>query len=141
MQGATPGQKMVFKLDNAAGALVDLSQYSPKGAMSRTQEMYVTDTADGSGSKSVIPGLKGGQTFQIDFLYHEDLDDILGAVFDLTTGASQSYEWGPEGSTAGKPKYTGECFLVSYNHENSVGSVATMNATFQQSGAQSRTAW
>lgn len=139
MNGAVAGHKLVFKLDNAAGSLTDLSQYIPKGGLGVSQETYDTTTCDGSASRGFMLGLKGGDEFTMEFLYHNTLEGILSAIYALTTGVSQTYEYGPEGSTATFPKYTGECFLKSYNLENAVGGPATMNATFQMTGAQSRT--
>ena len=141
MQGAVAGHKFVFKLDNAAGTLVDLSQYSPKGSLGISQETYDTTTADGSASRGSMLGLKGGDEFTIDFLYHQDLETILAAIYALNTGASQTYEYGPDTNTTGKPKYTGECFLMRYQLDNAVGGPATMNATFKMTGTQTRTTW
>jgi hypothetical protein len=141
MQGAVPGHKYVFKLDNAAGVLVDLSQYTPKGALGISQEVYDVTTADGSASRGSMLGLKGGDEFTIEFLYHDDLEAILAAVYALTTGASQTYEYGPNTSAAGKPRYTGECFLMRYQLDNAVGGPATMNATFKMTGTQTRNTW
>lgn len=135
MLGAVVG-KMTFKLDNAAGSLVDLSQYSPKGSISKTRDQLNSDTFDGSISHSFTPGLRDGSEFTIDFLYHATAFAHLKAVDELTTGASQTYEYGPEGSTAGFPKLTGECFLKSFNLDSAVGNIVTMNATFVQTGAQ-----
>lgn len=135
MLGAVVG-KMCFKLDNAAGTLVDLSQYSPKGSISKGRDMLNSDTFDGSVSHSTTPGLRDGQEFTIDFLYHTTAFAHLKAVDELTTGVSQTYEYGPEGSTAGLPKLTGECFMKSFNLDSSVANIVTMNATFQQTGAQ-----
>jgi hypothetical protein len=141
MNNAVAGHKMVFKLDNAAGTLVDLSQYSPKGSLGVSQETYDTTTCDGSASRGFMLGLKGGDEFTIDFLYHNTLETHLQAVYALTTGVSQTYEYGPEGLTGGTPKYTGECYLMRYQLDNAVGGPATMNATFKMTGAQSRTTW
>ena len=141
MEGAVAGHKYVFKLDNAAGALQNLSQYSPKGAIGISQETYDTTTADGSASRGSMLGLKGGDEFTIEFLYHATLEAHLSAVYALTTGVSQTYEYGPDTETAGKPKYTGECFLMRYQLDNAVGGPATMNATFKMTGAQTRGVW
>lgn len=141
MQGGTPGHRFVFKLDNAAGVLTSLNEYSPKGGLGISQETYPTDTADGSASHSSMLGLKGGDEFTIEFLYHATLEAILAAIYALNTGASQTYEYGPEGSTAAMPKYTGECYLMRYQLDTAVGGPATMNATFKMTGAQTRTVW
>lgn len=136
MLGAVVG-KMTFKLDNAAGTLVDLSQYSPKGSIGKTRDQLNSDTFDGSVSHSFTPGLRDGNEFTIDFLYHATAFAHLKGVDELTTGVSQTYEYGPEGSTTGNPKLTGECFMKSFNFDASAGAIVTMNAVFVQTGAQS----
>ena len=135
MLGAVVG-KMAFKLDDSAGALQDLSTYSPKGSISKGRDMLNSDTFDGSVSHSTTPGLRDGQEFTIDFLYHATAFAHLKGVDELTTGVSQTYEYGPEGSGSGKPKLTGECFLKSFNLDSSVAAIVTMNAVFVQTGAQ-----
>lgn len=135
MQGAVVG-KMAFKLDDAAGVLQDLSQYSPKGSIGKTRDQLNSDTFDGSISHSFTPGLRDGNEFTIDFLYHATAFAHLKAVDELTTGASQTYEYGPEGSASTKPKLTGECYLKSFNLDSSVANIVTMNAVFVQTGTQ-----
>lgn len=136
MQGAVSGRRYAFILDNAAGVPTPLNQYSPKGGISLSQETYDTTTADGSDSKSSMLGLRDGQEFTIEFLYHIDLWTMLTAIRALTTGDPQTYQFGPEGSTAGKPRVTGECFLKSFAVDSPTGEKTTMNATFIQTGAQ-----
>jgi len=134
MQGGVVG-KAVFKLDNAAGTLVDLSQWAIKVPAPKTRDMLNSDTLDGSASHSTTPGLRDGQEFTVDFLYHPTPWAQLVAV-DALDNTSLTYESSPEGTTAGKPKLSGECFLKSFNTDSNVGSITTMNATFVQSGAQ-----
>ncbi len=136
MQGAVSGRRYAFLLDNAAGALVALNSYSPKGGINLSQDTYDTTTADGSDSKSSMLGLRDGNEFTIEFLYHIDVWTHLTAIRALTTGVSQTYQFGPEGSTTGKPRVTGECFLKSFALDSPVGEKTTMNATFIQTGAQ-----
>ena len=49
--------------------------------------------------------------------------------------ASVSFQYGPEGTTSGNRKYTGECFLVSYKESTPVGGLNTFTASFQITGA------
>lgn len=143
MQGAVSGNKLVFKLDNAAGTLVDLSQYITRCSIPVVQDTHDTNTADGSSHKTSMLGLKGGAEFTVDFLFHDDLFTHIAAVYNLSTGASQSYEYGPNTSTAGKAKFSGECFLKTWSPDSpgGTGAPTTMTATFQQHGTQTIGTW
>ena len=55
--------------------------------------------------------------------------------------ATLSFEYGPEGSTAGDAKYTGECIMTSYEKSGAVGDVVTYSAEFQVTGAVTRGTW
>ncbi len=134
MQGGVVG-KAVFKLDNDSNVLVDLSAWAVKVPAPKTRDMLNSDTFDGSSSHSTTPGLRDGQEFTVDFLYHPTPFAQLKAV-DLLDNTSLTYEAGPEGSASGKPKLSGECYLKSFNTDSGVGNIVTMSATFIQTGAQ-----
>lgn len=143
MQGAVAGNKLVFKLDNSVGALVDLSSYITRCSIPIVQDTHDVTTADGSASKSSMLGLKGGAEFTVEFLFHDDLFTHLAAVYNLTTNVTQSYEYGPNTSTSGKAKFSGECYLKAWNPDSpgSTGAPTTMTATFIQSGTQTVGTW
>lgn len=134
MQGGVVG-KAIFKLDNASNVLVDLSQWAIKVPGPKTRDMLNSDTLDGSSSHSTTPGLRDGQEFTVDFLYHPTPWAQLAAV-DALDNTSLTYESGPEGGATGKPKLAGECYLKSFNTDSGVGNIVTMSATFIQTGAQ-----
>ena len=48
---------------------------------------------------------------------------------------SVSFEYGPEGDTSTFAKYTGECFLTSYEKSGGLGDVVKFSAEFQVTGA------
>lgn len=135
MQGGVVG-KAKFFLDNDSGVLTDLSAWAVKVPAPKTRDMLNSDTFDGSSSHSTTPGLRDGQEFTVDFLYHATPFAHLKAV-DALDNTSLTYESAPEGNASGKPKLTGECYLKSFNTDSGVGNIVTMSATFVQTGAQS----
>jgi len=134
MNGAIVG-KAKFKLHNASAVLTDLSDWLVKISAPNARDMLNSDTFDGSGSHGFTPGLRGGQEFTAEFLWHTTPFAVLSGV-DALDNTSLLYETSPEGTASGKPKLSGQCYLKAFNPDASVGAIATMTATFQQTGAQ-----
>lgn len=128
----TANRKPAFLLDDASGGLVDLSQWVIHVSIPKGHDTLPTDTFDGSISHSATPGLRGGNEFTVDFLYHPTPFSHLVAI-DLLDNTTLTYESGPKGSASGKPKLTGECCLVAFNLPEN----GTITATFIQTGTQS----
>ena len=61
---------------------------------------------------------------------------INGAIAALQNGtqASLSFEYGPEGTTSGRKKYSGECIITSYEVSSPVGDVVTFSLEAQNTG-------
>jgi hypothetical protein len=97
------------------------------------------DTAEtstfGSSAKSYVVGLTDS-TLSISGNFDATVDAHLAGV--LGQAASLSFEYGPEGSTAGQVKYTGECILTSYEKSGAIGDVVSYSAEFQVTGAITR---
>ena len=51
-----------------------------------------------------------------------------------TATATASFEYGPEGSTTGKVKFTGECWLTELSIDASVSDRVPIAASFQVDG-------
>lgn len=134
MQGGVVG-KGKFKLDNASNVLVDLSEWATNVPAPKQRDMLNSDTLDGSASHSTTPGLRDGQEFTVEFLYHETPLNHLKAV-DALDNTTLTYESSPDGTASGKPKLSGECYLKTFNVNAPVGNITTMTATFIQTGAQ-----
>ena len=121
------------QLDNAAGALQNLSSYIDSEDLSRQAETAETTTF-GDDSKTYIPGLKDG-TFSLS----GNWDPTLDAHMDGILGVTGTFEIGPQGSTAGNVKYTGEAICTDYSDSAPVGDKATWTAEFQITGDVTRT--
>lgn len=138
--GFSSGKSGVFKLDNSGGTLVDLSSYIDNVDFPRDAALLETTTL-GATSKTYIPGFKNAT---IAIKGHWDsgataIDAHMSAI--LGQAATVSFEYGPEGSTVGMVKYTGESIVTKFNVTTPVGGVVDWSADLQVSGAVTRTTW
>lgn len=135
------GKGAVFKLDNAAGTLQILTAYIDTIDFSNS-----VDTADsttmGAEAKTYLSG-QSDATLSISGKYDSTAstgpDVVLQGLIGLET--TSTFEYGPEGSTAAKVKYSGECFLTSYVVSAPVGDVVTFSADFQCTGVMTKGVW
>ena len=128
------GKSTVFKVDNNAGSLTDISNTLTDVSFPQSVDTAET-SAFGSSAKSYVVGLTDS-TLSISGNFDATVDAHLAAV--LGQAASLSFEYGPEGSTAGFVKYTGEALLTSYEKSGAIGDVVTYSAEFQVTGAITR---
>jgi hypothetical protein len=128
------GKSTVFKVDNAGGSLTDISNTLTDVGFPQTVDTAETSTF-GSSAKSYVVGLSDS-SLSVSGNFDATVDAHLAGV--LGQAASLSFEYGPEGSTAGYVKYTGECILTSYEKSGAIGDVVTYSAEFQVTGAITR---
>ena len=131
------GKSAVFKLDDSAGTLRDLSSYINEASMPRDIETAET-TAFGSSAKSYITGLTDA-TISISGMFDSVADGYLAGVVGAATALD--FEYGPLGSTASMIKYSGTAILTSYELSSPVGDVVTFSADLQVTGAITRGTW
>lgn len=123
----------VFKLDNAAGTLTDISAYVDSvSGIANTTDMLETTTF-GATSKSFIPGLRNGDTISVSGKWDATLNTQLTGLLGATS--SSSFEYHPAGTGAGTPKVSGECFVTSYETSSSVADLVTFTVSLQITGA------
>lgn len=128
------GKSAVFKVDNAAGALTNISDTLNSVSFPREAETLET-TSFGSSDRSYVIGFKNA-TVSVEGSFDATVDTHLAAI--LGQEASVSFEYGPEGSTASSTKYTGEAFMTSYETSAGVGDIVSYSAEFQITGAITR---
>ena len=128
------GKDSVFKLDNSGGSLTDISAYVNNVDFPETADVAET-TVLGKDNKTYIVGLKDA-TISLSGLWDSTADAIFGAV--LGQSATLSFEYSPEGTTAGNVKYTGETILTNYAISSPVGDVVAYSADLQVSDAVTR---
>jgi hypothetical protein len=128
------GKSTVFKVDNSGGSLTDISNTLTDVGFPQSVDTAETSTF-GSSAKSYVVGLTDS-TLSISGNFDATVDAHLAAV--LGQAATLSFEYGPEGSTVGFVKYTGEAILTSYEKSGAIGDVVSYSAEFQVSGAITR---
>jgi hypothetical protein len=128
------GKSTVFKVDNSSGTLTSISDTLTDVSFPQSVDTAETSTF-GSSAKSYVVGLTGS-TVSVSGNFDATVDALLAGI--LGQAASVSFEYGPEGSTNGFVKYTGECFLTSYEKSGAIGDVVTYSAEFQVTGAVTR---
>ena len=128
------GKSTVFKVDNAAGSLTDISNTLTDVGFPQTVDTAETSTF-GSSAKSYVVGLSDS-SLSISGNFDATVDTHLAGV--LGQAATLSFEYGPEGSTSPMVKYTGECILTSYEKSGAIGDVVSYSAEFQVTGAITR---
>jgi len=128
------GKSTVFKVDNAAGSLTDISNTLTDVGFPQTVDTAETSTF-GSSAKSYVVGLTDS-SLSISGNFDATVDAHLAGI--LGQSASVSFEYGPEGSTAGFVKYTGEALMTSYEKSGAIGDVVSYSAEFQVTGAITR---
>jgi hypothetical protein len=127
------GRSSVFKLDNAAGALQDLSSYiTDISGINNTTAMIDTTTM-GDASVEFTPGLRNGDTITLTGNYDATPNTHFTGLLGQST--SSTFEYSPAGTTAGLPKVSGECWIVSYALTSAVADVVKFSVTLQISGA------
>jgi hypothetical protein len=128
------GKSTVFKVDNNAGSLTDISNTLTDVSFPQSVDTAET-SAFGSSAKSYVVGLTDS-TLSVSGNFDATVDAHLAAI--VGKADSVSFEYGPEGSTAGMVKYTGEALLTSYEKSGAVGDVVSYSAEFQVTGAVTR---
>lgn len=127
------GKNSVFKLDNAAGSLQDLSAYiTDISGLNNTTAMIDTTTL-GDSSLEYTPGLRNGDTITLNGNYDATPNTQFTALLGATT--SSTFEYSPAGTTAGLPKASGECFVSSYALSSAVADVVKFTVSLQITGA------
>jgi hypothetical protein len=135
------GKSTVFKLDNSAGSLVDLSAYLNTVSLPFSVDSHETTTF-GQTDKTYLAGL-GDATISIGGPWDLTLDGHMIGVrnaLKAATLASASFLFQPQGAGTGKVEYTGEIAVVTgYNVDDPVGDLVTWTADLQVTGSVTRT--
>lgn len=135
----------VFLLEGATGgspaqSLTNISTYCDEVSMPEELELVETTTF-GATSKTYLAGFADGKV-TISGNWDRTIDGILSTLKDaFRAGTTQSvtFEYGPEGNSAGDVKYTGEVVLVNYEKNSAVKDQVKFSAEFQITGAVTTT--
>jgi len=135
------GRNTAFKVDDSGGTLRDISSQCRGVTLSRP-----VDTADTTAyltfDKTSVVGFRSG-TFSVEGMFSAGVSTEVDPVFSGILGqeASVTFEYGPEGTTTGRVRYTGEAYLTSYELSSPVGDMVGFSAEFLITGAVTRNTW
>jgi hypothetical protein len=138
----THGKDAVFSIKDSGATLRNLSAYidSVAGLPGARALSDVTGFTD-QGERS-IPGL---QSAAITVSGSFDSTAVTGpnVVFNglRNAVATSTFEYGPEGSAAGKVKFTGECWLETYTVDAKVTDKVPFQATLKLDGVVTTTVY
>lgn len=107
----------------------DLSAWMDDITFDHTADLHETTTY-GKSYKTRIGGLKDG-SFSIGGIFDAAAGGPEAVIRPLVGGAATAFEYGPEGSTTAKTKYTGTVIVESYQQSVPVGDVVRWTATLQ----------
>lgn len=133
------GKDSVFKVEDSAGTtLRDLTAYLTDVTMSFEQDEAAT-TTKGQTWETYLQG-HARSSIELTGRYDSTVTSgpdvvIFGLVADVGTCG---FEFGPEGGTSGKVKYSGECFLTAYEPASPLGDIVGFTATLRVTGAVTR---
>lgn len=119
------GKDTDFRVDNAAGALTDISAFLTNVDFPDAVESAETTTF-GTQRKTRIAGHADG-SFSVSGNWDAAVDAVLAGI----KGLIGSFQYGPAGSTAANAKYTGEALCTNYQVQSPVGGVVTFSASFE----------
>lgn len=133
------GKDSYFQVEDSAGTtLRNLTTYLTDVSMSWEQDVATT-TTKGQTADTFLQGHTRATlalTGRYDSTVTSGPDVVLnGLVGDTGT---VGFEWGPEGSTTGKIKYSGEAILTSYVIDSPLGDIVGFTAGLQVTGAVTR---
>ena len=128
-----------FRIDDTGGTLRDLSAYITEVRGLPGQRALNEVTALGDSGARFIPGLED-VTVRLSGLFDDTAtsgpDAVLGPL--RTHASAVDFEYGPEGSSTGDVKYSGTCWVVSYDLRSRVGNLVEWSATLQVENIVSR---
>lgn len=128
----THGKNVVFSLDDSSGSLRaiygDLNQISGLPGAAGLSDV----TAFGDGGERSIRGIEG-LTFTLTGNFNTGSATASITVLNglRTLETTSSFEYGPEGSASGKVKYSGECWMESFDVSAAVKDKVPFTATFK----------
>src|SRR5262245_23573275 len=102
------GKKTVIKIDNAAGALQNLTAYINSSSLQRLQELLETTTF-GATAKTYIAGFPDAKV-PLGGFWDATLDAHMDGILGKETVTIELY---PDTEASGKPVYTAEGILIS----------------------------
>lgn len=129
-------RESVFQLDDSGGTPRDISAFLTEISGIPGPRNLNEVTALGDTGAKFIPGLQNA-SISLSGVFDDTAttgpDVILGAL--RTHTSALDWDYGPEGKTGGDPKYSGTCWVQTYEIQSRVGNRVEWSATLQVEGA------
>lgn len=137
-----PGTVAYIGLDNAAGAVQNVTCYADTIEWEYGQELIETTVLCSSG-KQYIGGMPTSAAVPIsgpaDSLMGTQLTNMLAT--QIAGGSTFSLLYGPLGSVAGFPKWSAETVVTNIKYSNGVTGPVMLSAVLQVTGATTTATW
>jgi len=132
------GKKAYFAIDTSSGgSLGAIDAYLNDISFPRSFETAETTTFGGD-SKTYIVGLSDA-TISVSGLFDVTLDGyIADHLANTDTAINFEFRASDEAASGTNPKFTGECFITSYDISPSVGDTIPISIDFQVTGPVAR---
>jgi hypothetical protein len=121
--------------DSAASTLRNISPHVKNVEFNVGNDTHDTTTKGDEGHE-FLPGLTNG-TISVTGLWDDTASTgsqtVLSGLIGIET--TVGFEYGPEGSTTGMVKYSGECVLSTYQESSPVDDMVAFSAEFNISGS------
>ena len=136
----TDGQRSRFRIADTDGVMRDLSAYITEVSGLPGERTLNEVTALGDLGARFKPGAES-TVFTLSGLFDDTAvtgaDSVLGALRYHTDPTR--FEYAPSGFTVGKVRYTGKCWVRSYELLSRAGEPVSWKATLQVEGVANRT--
>lgn len=132
------GRNAFFQVDDSGGTLRNITNQLREISMPRNVDLAET-SAFGTFDKTYVVGMRDGRISAGGMFSagaSTEIDPVLAGVLGLE--ATLTFEYGPESNTSGRVRYTGECFLVSYEISSPYNDMVGVSCEFQITGAITR---
>src|SRR4051812_3097073 len=120
-----------FGSNGTPSTLVDNSAKTQNCDFPREQDMKDVTAFNGNGARAFAVGLSSA-TFKAAFFWDATIDGQLQGLIGYVTAIN--FQFGPDGSLSGKPKYTGSMFAKSVGQPVNIGDIKVINCEFQITG-------
>lgn len=122
-----------FTLDNSSGTPTDLTAYVTGVNSTAEKQVFDVTVFGNNGSRAKTTGLKDFK-FTVDFFNDPTLMTHLVGLWNMATGSTHSFVYGPHGNGSGKPRISGECIMPTMPISAVVDDVERIPAAFEGSG-------
>lgn len=125
-----------FALDDSGGTLRNISNHVDTVSGLPGARALADVTSFGDSGERFYPGLQG-LTFTVSGQFDNAATTGSATVFNgiRTATVTSTFEYGPDSNTAGRTKYTGECWLENFTVDTTVKDKVPFSATLRLDNA------